>query len=361
MDELDRAVELFARGDVKAARETLFAWVSQHADAPTRDEALAALIPRVDHDDSRVAAYLALAGGALVESGAPAREIGRAIVAPVVRACEAARRFATRVGELPDEPGEDAIEVGDRSISRATLDAIGASDREAVIAWLSLENWYRPAVACWTRDVGVLLEVQRDRELRDAVAALGSTTATSHWLSLLLETVLDARFVVLFPELREAWCFIADGVNDIGQLSVLLSDALADPLARIGASGVAEPEALAVMRGDGPQEARAGYSSTFHLYPREALGDDDLPHDNVHMWRAPGGTGSHSLPGDFLPGTLDVVNGARLLVAVGPKAPGSRFTRIISATRTFSGLVASVGEVRLLAGEYEAWLARARS
>ncbi len=361
MQELDRAIELFERGDVKLATQTLFAWVQQLAQSPARDEGLAAIVARIDHDDPRIGAYLALAGGALVESGAPAREIGRAIVAPVTHACEAARRFVARVGELPDEPGDDAIEVGDRSISRATLDAIGATDREAVIAWFSLDHWYRPAVACWTRDVGVLLEVQRDRELRAAVAALGSATSTSHWLSLLLETVLDARFVVLFPELREAWSFIADGVNDIGQLSVLLSEALADPFARIGASGIAEPEALAVMRGDGPQQARAAYGSTFHLYPRRALGDDGLPHDDVHVWRAPGGTGTHSLPGDFLPGTLDTIDGARVLVAVGPKAPGRRFTRVIAPTRTFGGLLASLSDVRQLAGEYDAWLSRARS
>src|SRR5262245_40676661 len=151
MEELDRAVELFERGDGNAARQTLFAWVSQQADSPTRDEALDAVIPRADHDDPRTGAYLVLAGGALVESGAPAREIGRALVAPVGRACQPARRFVARVAELPDEPGDDAFEVGDRSISRATLDAIGAADGEAVVAWLSLEHWYRPAVACWTR------------------------------------------------------------------------------------------------------------------------------------------------------------------------------------------------------------------
>jgi hypothetical protein len=286
---------------------------------------LAALTERIGHADPRIGATLATAGGALVEQGAPATAFGRALVGSVVAACEGARR---------DGPDSAAA--------------------------ASLAMWYRPAVACWTRDLALLREVQRMSELRDAVASLGSETETTHWLSLLFETVFDARFVALFPELGEAWMFTADGVNDMGQLTVLLSDALADPLARIAASGPAAAEALAIMRGAGPQQGKHAYSSSFHIYPRQAIrGPGGMPEDDVHTWKAPGGTGTHSLPADFLLGTLDTIDGARLITVVGPNAPGRRFVRIIPSVRTFAALPALVRDVA--PADYATWLSRARA
>jgi hypothetical protein len=64
------------------------------------------------------------------------------------------------------------------------------------------------------------------------------------------------------------------------------------------------------------------------------------------MWRAPGGTGTHSLPPDFLPGDLTVSDGVREVIIVGPKSEGMRFVRVIPAVRTFDGLEARVRDVR---------------
>jgi hypothetical protein len=193
----------------------------------------------------------------------------------------------------------------------------------------------------------VLRELQRDGELRAAVGKLGSNTNTSHWLGQLLPALLDATVLVTFPETGETWSFVADGVTDMGQLSVLMSEALAEPLARIGIDAVAPREVLDVMKGDGPQEGEDAYSCAFHCYPREAVDPDDgMPKDGRFMWRAPGGTGTHSLPPDFLPGDLTANDGVRELIVVGPKAPGMRFVRVIPAVRTFDGLSARVRDVR---------------
>ena len=64
---------------------------------------------------------------------------------------------------------------------------------------------------------------------------------------------------------------------------------------------------------------------------------------------APGGTGTHSLPPDFLPGDLTVSDGVRELVVVGPKSEGMRFVRVIPAVRTFDGLRARIRDVRRVA------------
>jgi hypothetical protein len=206
-----------------------------------------------------------------------------------------------------------------------------------------LEQWFKPAVAAWTRDTGVLREVQQDRDLREAIAALGSATETSHWLRLLLGAVFDARLVVRFPELRESWSVVVDGVVDIGQLSVLIAKPLADPIGRIGASAQLASDVVEVMRGDGPQQGDGMFGCPFHFYPVEAIDPaDGLPKDGRHRWKAPGGSGDHSLPPDYVVGDLAMRGDERVLVMVGPRTPGARFIRAIPAVRMFDTLRASV-------------------
>lgn len=396
-------------------------------DAPARDQLLAWVIAHVDDEHPQVAAHIALMGGALVENGASPVGIGRAIVAPVLRALtDAARMFALAKefghqhaeeeseddadaadagSDSAESPGhahshDDAhghshdhghshshdhtrdhvhdhegvhvhehdndhagdhdhdhdhddhshsLEIGGWALSDDDLQRIAAKDVEAVRAWFSLEMWYRPAVACWSRDRGMLREIQSTPGLRVAIATLGRETDTSYWLSILIETLVKAPVIVLVPELEEAWSMTLDGVVDMGQLTVLASRTLAEPLRRIEASGVATDEELAVMSGEGPQSGGGGYSSSFAFYPPEACDPTDaLPRDGIHMWSAPGGTGSHSLPGDFLPGTLPEIDGVRVLVIVGPKAPGMRFVRIIQSARMFEALTAKITDVTSL-------------
>ncbi|MBA3461527.1 MAG: hypothetical protein H0T46_16315 [Deltaproteobacteria bacterium] len=431
-DELARADALFADRKVDEAMNTIGGLLERAEGNPAeRDQLMAWIVERVGGEHPQVSAHIALAGGALVEGGASATAIGRAIVAPVVRALRDAARmigYAKEHGhahshdadadahsdEHDDSPaahdrssggpehrsadhehssadhqhrsadhqhssdhdhdhvgddvhehvhdhGDDqdhdhddddhdhAVEIFGFALGEDDLKAIAAKDVAAVRAWFSLEMWYRPAVACWTRDLTVLREVQANQELRDAIGVLGHESPTPHWLSVLIETLADAPMIVLVPELGEAWSFTADGVVDMGQLTVLASKYLAEPLRRIGASGVATKAELAVMSGEAEQSGEGGYSSSFAFYPIEASDPTDgLPRDGIVMWAAPGGTGSHSLPGDFLPGTLPSIDGVRVLVMVGPKAPGLRFVRIIQSARMFDALRAEIRGVKKL-------------
>jgi len=430
--QLQKAAAFFADRKVDEGMQVLAELLDATArDAPARDQLLAWVGERVGDEHPQVGAHIALMGGALVENGASPVGIGRAIVAPVLRALtDAARMFAharehghqhgAEEGDEEHDHGghshdqEDAdhdhahshshshshendnendndndndgdhvhvhdndngddnghadddhshsLEIGGWALSDDDLRTIAAKDVAAVRAWFSLEMWYRPAVACWSRDRSLLREVQGNRALRDALARIGRATETSHWLSVLIETLVAAPLVVLVPELGEAWRMTADGVVDMGQLTVLASKALADPIARIGGSGVATDEELDVMTGEAPQSGGGGYSSSFAFYPPEACDPEDaLPRDGIHLWSAPGGTGTHSLPGDFLPGTLPESDGARVLVMVGPKAPGMRFVRIIQSSRMFEALTAKITDVtQLSAAQAKALLAIAR-
>ncbi len=357
---LSVANELFREGDLQKGMRALVDVMQSCSDnADARDLLLTWVIERVGHPDPEFGAHIAVVGGALIENGGSAERLGQALIEPIESSLGHARRLLERADALPDEPGEESIPVGDRQLSQETLRGIAEQDVDAVNGWISLETWYRPAVAAWTRAPQVLREVQARPTTRAALEALGGTTATSHWLVQLVETVFDAPFVVVVPELAEAWSFRADGVVDMGQLTVLLSEALADPLARIDASGIAKRDVLDVMGGSGPQRGEGSYSSSYAFYPVEAIDPGDgLPRDGVHTWKAPGGTGTHSLPADFLPGTIGERDGARVLAMVGPKAPGLRFARVIPAVRTFEALAARISDVAKLPDDQaKHWLA----
>jgi hypothetical protein len=353
---LAKVVELLRAGDYGQAMEVYVELVQSARSG--RDALLGQICEALETVDAKVAAYVALGGGALVESGAPADVLSRALVRPLKKALADARRVLDAVEAMAEvevehtdatshDHGAGVTVIAGKHIATSDLRALAGRDPAATIAWDSMETWYRPVVAGWTRAPAVLRELQRDRELRDAVARLRSETNTTHWLGQLLPALLDAPVRVTFPEIGETWTFVADGVTDMGQLCILMSEFLAEPLARIGQQESATPDVLDVMKGDGPQQSEHAYSCAFHCYPREAVDPEDgMPKDDRFMWRAPGGTGTHSLPPDFLPGELTANDGVRELFVVGPKAPGMRFVRVIPAVRTFEGLHAHVRDVR---------------
>jgi hypothetical protein len=353
---LDQIEEAYAKNDAPAAQTLLADLVGKVSlePVPERASVVESIANRLGRLHPQVAAHLALGAGALVESGVSAAVLGHAMLDPLERILAEASRFIDHLEAVEDSSDEGAVPIGRRTIARADIDAIADDDYRSVASFFSLETWYRPAVAAWTRDRASLVEFGKRPRMRKALSDLGDSNDGSFWLSILIDATVEERFVFLFPELDEAYEAVLDGVVDCGQLAVLASEALTDPLSRIGAGEIASDEALAVMRGTGPQQdPNAVFSAAFHFYPWNAINPATrLPEDERITWSAPGGTGTHSLPPDFLPNTLEPLDGRRILAVVGPSAQGGlRFTRAIGATRMFSALPASVGGVRKLGAD----------
>jgi hypothetical protein len=360
--EVARIVGLFA-SQRRAASQALSALASSVLAWPhgERTAALEVLAVQVEQPDPEVGAAFALAAGALVESGVSSRPLSKAIGGPLLRAVVAAHPFAERVAEAPEAADDEGSTfLGQRSVTRATLDALVAADVVAANAFFSLDTWYRAAVAAWTRDTPILLRVQGEGLLGAAIAKVEDWSQGAHWLSLLLGVALDAPFVIVLPEIDEAYAMELDGCSDMGQLYVLLSEPLAKPLAKIGAPAVASKGMLAVMRGDGPQATRLVFAAAFRAYPWQAMDPrSKRPEDKRFTWRAPGGSGDLSLPPDFQPRAITPIDGTRVLVVVGPRYGTFRFTREIGGSRMFEALQASIKNVRRLAsGETKRWMAR---
>lgn len=357
--ELDHLEAVLAGPDPEKASDFLSGLFDSlcNASEAKREAAIHEIAARVGHEDPHVGAHLALLGGAVLEAGAPAKPLAHAVREPLLRALKKAslflslaQKFAPLAQDSAPPDGPDVFEIGDLRLPRSALDSIARVDWLAVRSFFSLAVWYRPVVAAWSLDVDTLREAEADAGLRAAVAAIGGASEGTYWLATLLETTIDVPLVILLPELREAYSLMLRGVVDNGQLSVLLSEALAEPLARLGASGVASADMLDVMRGEGPQKIESSYTAAFHLYPWQAMDPAKmLPQDHRFQWRAPGGTGDHSLPPDFLPSTLEPLRGVRVLLLVGPAVEGCcHFNRILAGCRTFGSLRAEIKGARKL-------------
>lgn len=325
------------------------------------DAATATLLPLILVPSPNQAADVALTLGALVELGADPAPLAKALRAPLTRWVSAAARFAEQLADFDDAPDDatEVMELDHQRVFRADVDQLHEEDPEAVASWFSLEVWFRPAVAALTRAPEALQAAREDAALRDALKALGDAPGGARWLRVLLDTCAGERLVFVFPELKEAYALQADGVVDVGQLSVLLSTVLAPQLSRIGASSPADAAVIKTMLGEGPQQANGSYASHFFLYPWRAMNPQTrLPEDERHWWSAPGGKGTHSLPGDFQPATVEPLDGARVFFLVGPQLPSlkHRFVRHIPATRMFDQLPARLSEPEAV--DYEQWMAR---
>ncbi|HEY5925600.1 MAG TPA: hypothetical protein VIV11_28135, partial [Kofleriaceae bacterium] len=98
--------------DRRQAMEKLSEFV-EAAQGRSRTAAMSELVRRVDHEHPGLAAYLALAGGAIVEDGEEATALGRALIAPLERTLVAAARMLAHVAHLPDAKHDDDDEDDD--------------------------------------------------------------------------------------------------------------------------------------------------------------------------------------------------------------------------------------------------------
>jgi len=340
-----------------------------HADASTSFDEFVALAPtlgprailelvrRINHPHHGFAVCLALAGGELSARGQPASLFGRALITPLMRALVDARRMLDYVAHLPDAKkvelarNEDAFErkqrrIGTKLVDNTLLEAIGERDLAALQAWEALDVWHVPIVATWARDISILRDMQRSEPFRKLVDELGDATATTHSLSILLDTLFGARFVLLLPELEQAYSFVADGVVTMGQLCALLTPHLRESLTDLGITKMPDMDIVATMRGQGPQWLEAWYRCAFHCYPVDLSAARGL-YDAVRLG---------SLAPEFLPAKLPMFGGTRVVLLLGPRSSTDRFERCIPAGRMFDPLRADVANVtRLEPAQAKRW------
>jgi len=337
--------------------------------AENRAAWFSALVKKVDQPDPQLGAYLALLCGALIEDELPPELLAEVLRAPLGRALAAAGRFVELTRAFPEHgPARDAdeedelVHLGRRSLPRSALNELVIEEPAGARAFFSLETWYLPVVAAWSRVPRHLKAAQEDVGFMHHLGAL-DRAGGAYWMSILLGAAIDQPLVILVPELNEAYSLRIDGVCDMGQLSVLVSEPLRPVLLRLGADARASETMLRVMSGDGPQQVDASFGARFHFYDWRAVNPETgAPEDGRFTWLAPGGSGTHSLPADFQPSAVKPLGGTRVLVLVGPRGTNTvTWERIIGGTRSFGALQARVHDVQQLSeADAKSWAAAVR-
>jgi hypothetical protein len=317
-----------------------------------RAEAMASLVARLSRarlEDADGVAHLAITGGALVESGAPARDLGEAMLALLPSVLEAARRFASRclAGVEPGDESvsdEDTVAIVDAMpISRERFRKHLAGDRLGAAALAHLREWVLPAVACLTRDRALLARFTRDAALVAKARALGESEAA--WLTQLAATQLDAPWRAVCVDEGRAFELRVDGVCSNFELHALVGEALVER----GVAGHRNPaDVLDVVRGASDHAERTIVEGAFELFVPAALealtrAEREAPF-KLTVWN------------EGAPCDVPVFEGRRTVLVTAPA-----WKRTWNVGRPYAALRASVTVERELSGdEHRALIARMR-
>lgn len=362
-EQIDRIIAAHAASDSPGFGQGLSELIEHTSRLPldAQHAALEIIATAFEHEQPDLAANLALACGALVEKGAPVEALARAIAKPITHHVQRAAEFVAFAElEAPVKEGElGGLWLGSHSISQASLEQLHAKHPVLAASFQSLEVWFRPVVALWSRCRSVLNEQRQNTALGEGLKRV-SAVSSAHWIRVLLGDTFEDPFIILAPESNAGFEVVLDGVCDCGQLAVLFAGQV--PLDSIGVTKRPSEAMIAVMSGEGPQQTDASYESDFHFYAWNAMNPaTGMPEKDRFTWQAPGGSGSHSLPADFQPSAIEVLQGRRVLLVVGPNAEAALFRRVIPGTRSFGVQSATINVTSLSAEEIETWTEHVKS
>jgi hypothetical protein len=338
--------------DVDAAGQKFFAAVENLTKAE-KEEQMAALAEHFDLPDVHRSAFLALMCGALVEQGcdpqpmaAPLRAALKKVLESCGRLLEACRAKMPAVIPEDDDDSDDSDEAGYTPAEAAFMEArqqVAPKMPKENEAWEALKQFWRPAIAAYTKNDMARIAAQ---SLRPLALPIAEFHEGGHWLQLVLSVLDNEPLVVIEPETNTGVLARISGVVDNFQLHILLMDAFP----RTGNfSGRRVPLNIAEMaRGSGPQELEemlvTGY---WNLYTYQALqANKQLPPSSEFS------SSTHWIWNEGLPADIPVLAGRRV-VLLGPPS----IERTWRAMRTFDFLRANLTiEKQLSAAEVDDWL-----
>lgn len=326
-----------------------------------RDEvhaAMRAVAATLDFRNAPRSAFAVTIIGALLEMGFdPAtveeplvRELHEALVlaAGLADACnEAISAHPASEDAEDDEDGEDGEEDGDEEEEddpfEVERERLAALMPEEARAWDALELASYPGVVLFSVSAAARGRAER---LRGPAARLAPHHAPVEWLELILSVLHDEPVLVIEPSTRRGIVGRISGVADNFQFQTLLMDAF--PRGLLSRPRVA-PEAVAVARGEGPEEIDLYVPGTWNMYiwaavtPRLELPDPgNFSMQGYWIW------------GEGRPEDIPVFEGHRVML-LGPQS----YPRNWYAQRAFEHLKANLRvDAKLSKGEVDGWLTR---
>jgi hypothetical protein len=268
------------------------------------------------------AGLAALQAGAAVEQGVDPLPLGEVLLERLPRVLAAAARLVTSVedelGAMPPMPrGAGGLWVGDLFAPASWLAARREHDADSVDAFEGVSHWCLPAIACFTRNRGLLRRVTQHNALGEAVVPLANIHPHAAFLSRLCQLLLDDEILVIDRPTGRRFRIGIDGVAVNFELHTGLQIVLADTL---GLPPV-DTDIAACLAGQGPQQIEAVSSGMWSLYCATALDfESDIPR-------------AHWVWNEGLPIDIPIVDGQRTLIL-----DEAAFARTWQTARTFAAL-----------------------
>jgi hypothetical protein len=281
--------------------------------------------------------------GAMIEAGhdpQPARAAMLGALQQTLPVCaDMADEARAEVGDPPEHLDEEQAEEWLAERGAAALNVAAGGRPGAAVAWQRLHEIWPGAIALFSVDPEARAEAE---DLVPIAERIEDVHEAAGWLRAMLTVLHDEPYVAIEPETRTGIVGRMSGIVENFQLNTLLMDEFPRDEPRVSKA------AVAVARGDGPQQIDETVTGTWNLYTYEALTDEGVlpdPSDPAH---------SHTwIWNEGMPADIPVLDGHRVIL-LGP-APNPRLWQ---AQRMFLKLPARMTADLLDEDAVAQWLAK---
>lgn len=306
-------------------------------------EAMATLASGLNSLDPEPAGVASRVVGAMIEAGhepRPARAAMLGALQQTLPVCaDIADEARAEVGEPPEHLDEDEAEEWLAERGAEALNEAAGRRPAAAVAWQRLHEVWPGAIALFSVDPEARAEAQ---ELAPIAERIEDVHEAAGWLRAMLTVLHDEPYVAIEPETRTGIVGRMSGIVENFQLCTLLMDEFPRDEPRVSKA------AVAVARGEGPQQIDETVTGVWNLFTYEALrpgGELPDPADMSlsHTW----------IWNEGMPADIPVFDGHRVLL-LGPAS----YSRQWQAQRMFLKLPARLTAELLGEDDVVRWLER---
>lgn len=316
--------------------------IGRASPAASRD-AMATLASGLNTLDPEPAGVASRVVGAMIEAGhdpQPARAAMLGALQQTLPVCASlADEARAEVGDAPGDLDDDEAEEWLAERGALALNEAAGRRPSAATAWQRLHEVWPGAIAMFSVDPEARAEAQ---DLAPIAERIEDVHEAAGWLRAMLTVLHDEPYVAIEPATRTGIVGRMSGIVENFQLTTLLMDEFPRDEPRVSKA------AVAVARGEGPQQIDETVTGAWNLFTYEALQPggglpepSDLAFRDTWIWN------------EGMPADIPVLDGHRVIL-LGP-AP---YSRSWQAQRMFLKLPARLTADLLDDGALGQWLAK---
>jgi hypothetical protein len=294
-----------------------------------------------DAENDMMAAYIAIASGALVERGADPTIAADAILERLELVAEGALDFYNACLQA-----DAFIEDAD---SENIMKTIAAEMPLSAFQWSVLERVYVAPIALLSRSKALRQQVKTRRRLVELIAAMSRDNVGAGWLEKMFAVLDDEALLVLHPEQGKGYRITIEGIASNFDLHTLLSAALiGDPAEGWLEGNAPDPDVVEALQGEAPASPMHTTGS-FNLVNYTGLQDDGTVSQDMD-------SRAHWIWNEGIPADITPFEGLRVILLTPPP-----YVRTWNVGRTFGGMIGRLYVQQVLsADEVKGWLRRLR-